>query len=225
MTYTSLKSPENRDYTYILNVAHLYGNLLNTYGDNGNILMMKYVGEKLGAKMTFDIVSVGDDFDKELYDIVFFGGGQDYEQSIVAKDLPSKRDAIDQYIQDNKVILAICGGFQLLGQYYIQANGVRIDGIGVMGHYTLNQENNRYIGDIKIHNEEFNETYYGFENHQGRTFLAEDSRNANLAYRLVTTALRNKYGQDIQLPSYDDILSSEIAEEYADTKSKAEFEK
>ena len=51
------------------------------------------------------------------------------------------------------------------------------------------------------------------------------SRNANLAYRLVTTALRNKYGQDIELPSYDDILSSEIAEEYADTKSKAEFEK
>ena len=176
MTYTSLKSPENRDYTYILNVAHLYGNLLNTYGDNGNILMMKYVGEKLGAKMTFDIVSVGDDFDKELYDIVFFGGGQDYEQSIVAKDLPSKRDAIDQYIQDNKVILAICGGFQLLGQYYIQANGVRIDGIGVMGHYTLNQENNRYIGDIKIHNEEFNETYYGFENHQGRTFLSDDQK-------------------------------------------------
>ena len=82
--------------------------------------------------MTFDIVSVGDDFDKELYDIVFFGGGQDYEQSIVAKDLPTKREAIGQFIQDNKVILAICGGFQLLGQYYIQANGVRIDGIGVM---------------------------------------------------------------------------------------------
>ena len=238
MTYTSLKSPENRDYTYDLNVAHLYGNLLNTYGDNGNVLMIKYVGEKLGAKMTFDIVSVGDDFDKDHYDMVFFGGGQDYEQSIVAKDLPSKRDAIDQFIQDNKVILAICGGFQLLGQYYIQANGVRIDGIGVMGHYTLNQENNRYIGDIKIHNEEFDETYYGFENHQGRTFLSDDekplgkvvhgpilSRNANLAYRLVTTALRNKYGQDISLPSYDDILSSEVAEEYADTKSKAEFEK
>ena len=126
--------------------------------------------------MTFDIVSVGDDFDKDHYDMVFFGGGQDYEQSIVAKDLPSKRDAIGQFIQDNKVILAICGGFQLLGQYYIQANGVRIDGIGVMGHYTLNQENNRYIGDIKIHNEEFDETYYGFENHQGRTFLSDDEK-------------------------------------------------
>ena len=66
MTYTSLKSPENRDYTYDLNVAHLYGNLLNTYGDNGNVLMIKYVGEKLGAKMTFDIVSVGDDFEGPL---------------------------------------------------------------------------------------------------------------------------------------------------------------
>ncbi|WP_430466304.1 type 1 glutamine amidotransferase, partial [Streptococcus mutans] len=158
--------------------------------------------------------------------------------------------------------LAICGGFQLLGQYYVQANGVRIDGIGVMGHYTLNQKDNRYIGDIKIHNDEFNETYYGFENHQGRTFLSDDekplgrviygngnnkedgsegvhyknvfgsyfhgpilSRNANLAYRLVTTALHNKYGTDIQLPRYEDILSLEVTEEYGDVKSKAEFEK
>ncbi|MDU1740589.1 MAG: glutamine amidotransferase, partial [Streptococcus lutetiensis] len=58
MTYTSLQSPANKDYQYELNVAHLYGNLMNTYGDNGNILMMKYVGEKLGAKMTFDIVGI-----------------------------------------------------------------------------------------------------------------------------------------------------------------------
>lgn len=261
MTYTSLQSPTNKDYQYELHVAHLYGNLLNTYGDNGNVLMIKYVGEQLGAKMTFDIVSIGDHFDDNHYDMVFFGGGQDYEQSIVAKDLPSKRSAIDSFIQKDKVILAICGGFQLLGQYYIQANGVRIDGIGVMGHYTLNQDNNRFIGDIKIYNEEFNETYYGFENHQGRTFLSDDekplgkvvygkgnnnedstegvhyknvygsyfhgpilSRNANLAYRLVTTALKNKYGTDINFPSYNDILSKEVAEEYGDTKSKVDFE-
>lgn len=261
MVYTSLQSPLDYDYTYELNVAHLYGNLLNTYGDNGNILMMKYVGEKLGIKMTFDIVSIDDTFDDNHYDMIFFGGGQDYEQSIVAKDLPSKRQNINRFIENNKVILAICGGFQLLGQYYVQANGVKIDGIGVMGHYTLNQDNNRFIGDIKIHNEEFNETYYGFENHQGRTFLSEDekplgkviygngnnnedgsegvhyknvygsyfhgpilSRNANLAYRLVTTALKNKYGQNLDIPSYDDILSHESPEEYGDVKSKAAFE-
>lgn len=262
MTYTSLQSPGNRDYSYELNMAHLYGNLMNTYGDNGNVLMLKYVAEKLGAKMTVDILSIGDDFDADHYDLVFFGGGQDYEQSIVAKDLPSKRESIANYINQDKVVLAICGGFQLLGQYYVQANGVRIDGIGVMGHYTLNQENNRFIGDIKIHNADFDETYYGFENHQGRTFLSDDekplgnvvygngnnkedgtegvhyknvygsyfhgpilSRNVNLAYRLVTTALKIKYGQELNLPAYQDILAKEVAEEYADVKSKAEFEK
>lgn len=91
MTYTSLQSPENQDYIYDLNIAHLYGNLMNTYGDNGNILMLKYVAEKLGARVTVDIVSINDTFEQDDYDIVFFGGGQDYEQSIVAKDLPSKK--------------------------------------------------------------------------------------------------------------------------------------
>lgn len=261
MTYTSLQSSAQKDFPYSLRIAHLYGNLMNTYGDNGNILMMKYVAEKLGAHVTVDIVSIGDDFDDTAYNLVFFGGGQDYEQSIVAKDLPQKHDAIERYIQNDGVILAICGGFQLLGQYYVQANGEKINGIGVMGHYTLNQQNNRYIGDIKIHNDEFDETYYGFENHQGRTFLSDDekplgkvvygngnnkedgvegvhyknvfgsyfhgpilSRNANLAYRLVTTALKNKYGKDIKLPSYEDILSAETPEEYSDVKSKAEFQ-
>ena len=261
MTYTSLQSPDQENYHYELRIAHLYGNLMNTYGDNGNILMLKYVAEKLGAHVTVDIVSLKDRFDPDAYDIAFFGGGQDYEQTIVSEDLPDKKEDIERFIDEDGVVLAICGGFQLLGQYYIEASGKRIEGLAIMGHYTLNQENNRYIGDIKIHNEEFNETYYGFENHQGRTILAEDekplgkviygngnnkedggegvhyknvvgsyfhgpilSRNANLAYRLVTTALKKKYGQDIVLATYDDILSLEKAEEYTDVKSKAELE-
>ena len=261
MVYTSLTSPENRDYTYDLKIAHLYGNLMITYGDNGNILMLKYVAEKLVARVQIDIVSLEDEFDKDYYDLVFFGGGQDYEQTIVARDLPAKKDSLEEFINHDGVVLAICGGFQLLGQYYIEASGRRIEGLGIMGHYTLNQKNNRYIGDIKIHNDEFDETYYGFENHQGRTFLSEDekplgriiygngnnkedqsegvhyknvfgsyfhgpilSRNANLAYRLVTTALKNKYGQDIPLANYEDILAQEVPEEYGDVKSKADFE-
>ena len=260
MVYTSLTSPENRDYTYDLKIAHLYGNLMNTYGDNGNILMLKYVAEKLGARVQIDIVSLEDEFDKDYYDLAFFGGGQDYEQTIVARDLPAKKDSLEEFINHDGVVLAICGGFQLLGQYYIEASGRRIEGLGIMRHYTLNQKNNRYIGDIKIYNDEFDETYYGFENHQGRTFLSEDekplgriiygngnnkkdqsegvhyknvfgsyfhgpilSRNANLAYRLVTTALKNKYGQDIPLANYEDILAQEVPEEYGDVKSKAEF--
>ena len=77
MAYISLKSNlENPKYS--LNVAHLYGDLMNTYGDNGNILMLKYVGEKLGAEMTFNIVSLGDTFAKEDYDLVFWGGGVEF---------------------------------------------------------------------------------------------------------------------------------------------------
>ena len=182
------------------------------------------------------------------------------QTAIQLEQILREKESIDNYIQNDGVVLAICGGFQLLGQYYVEASGKRIEGLGVMGHYTLNQTNNRFIGDIKIHNEEFDETYYGFENHQGRTFLSDDqkplgqviygngnneekvgegvhyknvfgsyfhgpilSRNANLAYRLVTTALKKKYGQDIQLPAYEDILGQEIAEEYSDVKSKADF--
>ncbi|MGT2932856.1 lipid II isoglutaminyl synthase subunit GatD [Streptococcus catagoni] len=262
MTYTSLQSPDPINYQFDIRIAHLYGNLMNTYGDNGNVLMLKYVAEKLGAHVTVDILSIDDHLDADAYDIIFFGGGQDYEQTIVARDLANKKEAIDTYIKKDKVILAICGGFQLLGQYYIQANGEKINGIGVMGHYTLNQDNNRYIGDIKIYNEEFNETYYGFENHQGRTFLSDDekplgkviygngnnnedqtegvhyknvfgsyfhgpilSRNVNLTYRLVTTALKNKYGPTVKLANYDTILGNEVSQEYADVKSKAECER
>ncbi|KXT77376.1 putative amidotransferase [Streptococcus sp. DD10] len=261
MVYTSLESPKDTNHSYQLNIAHLYGNLMNTYGDNGNILMLKYVAEKLGCAVKIDIVSLNDPFDANYYNIVFFGGGQDYEQSIVAKDLPFKKEELGKYIEKNGVLLAICGGFQLLGQYYIESSGRRIEGLGLMGHYTLNQEKNRYIGDIKIHNSEFNETYYGFENHQGRTFLSDKekplgqvvygngnnkedgsegvhyknvfgsyfhgpilSRNAKLAYRLVTTALKNKYGQELRLPDFDAILEQENSEEVTDIKGKIDFQ-
>lgn len=259
MVYTSLQStPQERPYT--LRIAHLYGDLMNTYGDNGNVLMLKYVAEKLGASVTVDIVSLEDDFDPDAYQIVFFGGGQDYEQFILSSDLPRKKETLARYIENNGVLLAICGGYQFLGQYYIDSSGRKIQGLGIMDHYTLNQENNRYIGDIKIYNERFDETYYGFENHQGRTFLSDNqeplgkvvygngnnqedggeglhyknvfgsyfhgpilSRNPHLAYRLVATALKKHYGVSIELPAYEDVLGIEVAEEYADTKSKAEF--
>ena len=127
MTYTSLESSDQAQYPYSLRIAHLYGNLMNTYGDNGNILMLKYVAEKLGAHVTVDIVSLKDRFDPDAYDIAFFGGGQDYEQTIVSEDLPDKKEDLARFIDEDGVVLAICGGFQLLGQYYIEllANALR----------------------------------------------------------------------------------------------------
>lgn len=257
MVFQTLKSNENYAFEYQLNICHLYGNLLNTYGDNGNILMLKYVGEKMNAAIKVEIVSLNDKFDDKKYDIVFFGGGQDYEQYIVSKDLPNNKESITKYIDNNGVLLAVCGGFQLLGEYYIEANGRKINGISAMPHYTVNQKDNRFIGDIEIHNEEFNETYYGFENHQGKTYLGEGekplgkviygqgnnnedgtegvhyknvfgtyfhgpilSRNARLAYRLIKTALINKYGKQVELPEFENILAEEISESVQDKKRK-----
>lgn len=156
-----------------LNVCHLYGDLLNTYGDNGNLLMLKHRAKKRGVQFNIEIVSLNDPFDANKYDLVFFGGGQDFEQRIVSKDIQAKKEAITEYIENDGVTVGICGGFQLLGHYYVDAAGNRINGIGALNHYTLNQDNNRFIGDIVIKNDEFGETYKGFENHNGRTFLGE----------------------------------------------------
>ena len=162
--------------TYTINVCHLYGNLLNTYGDNGNLLILAYYAKQLGIEFNTEIISIHEEFQADKYDFVFFGGGQDYEQVIVSKDIVSKKENLTNYIENDGVMLAICGGFQLLGEYYIGANGEKINGIYALPHYTLSQENNRFIGDIEIHNEEFNETYYGFENHNGMTFLGESEK-------------------------------------------------
>ncbi|MER2175294.1 MAG: type 1 glutamine amidotransferase [Carnobacterium sp.] len=156
-----------------LNVCHLYGDLLNTYGDNGNLLMLKHRAKKRGVQFNIEIVSLNDPFDADKYDLVFFGGGQDFEQRIVSKDIQAKKEAITEYIENDGVTVGICGGFQLLGHYYVDAAGNRINGIGALNHYTLNQDDNRFIGDIVIKNDEFGETYKGFENHNGRTFLGE----------------------------------------------------
>lgn len=160
----------------VLKLAHLYGNLLNTYGDNGNILMLKYVAKKMNIDLQTEIVSIHEPFEPEKFDLVFFGGGQDYEQKIVSEDIQSKKDSLTTYIENNGVMLAICGGYQLLGHYYIGAQGEQIEGISALDHYTLSQDNNRFIGDVKIFNEEFDETYEGFENHNGRTFLGKGER-------------------------------------------------
>lgn len=71
----------------VLRICHLYGNLMNTYGDNGNLLMLQYYGQQAGLTVQTTLVSIGDEFNAEDFDLVFFGGGQDYEQKIVSQDI------------------------------------------------------------------------------------------------------------------------------------------
>lgn len=159
-----------------LRICHLYGNLMNTYGDNGNLLMLQHRAKKLGYEVETTLISLEEDFNPEEFDIVMFGGGQDYEQTVVAKDLHNKKDALIQYIEDDGVVVAICGGFQLLGRYYVNASGERLNGISAIDVCTNGQFPNRLIGDVEIVNEEFGETYLGYENHIGRTYLGKNMK-------------------------------------------------
>lgn len=159
-----------------LRICHLYGNLMNTYGDNGNLLMLQHRAKKLGYEVETTLISLEEDFNAEDFDIVMFGGGQDYEQTVVAKDLQNKKDALIQYIEDGGVVVAICGGFQLLGRYYVNASGERLNGISAIDVCTNGQFPNRLIGDVEIINEEFGETYLGYENHIGRTYLGKNMK-------------------------------------------------
>ena len=161
---------------YSLDVAHLYGDLLNTYGDNGNLLALKYYAKKMDTELNIKIVSIDDNFNPQDWDIVFFGGGQDYEQVIVSRDIQHKKDNLTKYIENGGPMLAICGGYQLLGHYYIGADGEKIPGIGALDHYTLSQDNNRFIGDIEIKDPKTGDIYHGFENHNGRTFLGKGEK-------------------------------------------------
>ncbi|SHH26502.1 type 1 glutamine amidotransferase [Clostridium grantii] len=222
-----------------LNICHMYPDLLNVYGDIGNILILKYRAEKRGIKTNIINISVNDRFKKDDYDIVFFGGGQDYEQSIVSDDLSRyKGREIKKYIENGKVFLSICGGYQLLGNYYETSTGKKIKGLAALDIYTKAGEK-RFIGNTVIFNDEYKETYVGFENHSGRTYIGnlqplgkvlagygnngEDgyegciykntfctyfhgsllSKNPELADRLLSLALKNKFG-NVSLPPLND---------------------
>ena len=161
---------------YHLNLAHLYGDLLNTYSDVGNIIALRYYAKQMDADIAVKVISIDDEFNPDEFDIALFGGGQDYEQLVVSKDLPNKQAGIAKFINDGKPMLAICGGYQLLGHYYVGANGEKIPGLGVLDHYTLSQDHNRFIGDITIKNEETGQEYHGFENHNGKTYLGKGER-------------------------------------------------
>lgn len=155
-----------------LNICHLYPDLLNVYGDVGNILILKDRLIKRGISVNVHNISVKDDFNADVFDIVLLGGGQDNEQTIVSADLMKKKDEIKRYIENNKVMLNICGGYQLLGRYYIGANGEKIDGLSLLDIRT-EMGKDRFIGNVVSKDYETQEYLIGFENHSGRTILGD----------------------------------------------------
>ncbi|NLD47432.1 MAG: glutamine amidotransferase, partial [Clostridiaceae bacterium] len=118
---------------YEINICHLYPDLLNLYGDRGNIIALNKRCEWRGISVNVSNISLGERFDAENYDIIFLGGGQDYEQEIIQDDLlKEKGNEIKNAILNNKVFLAICGGYQLLGNYYKTWDGKEIEFLGAL---------------------------------------------------------------------------------------------
>lgn len=161
---------------YELKICHLYPDLLNLYGDRGNIIALEKRAIWRQIEVSLQRVSLGDEFLYQDYDIIFLGGGQDYEQEIIQEDLIIKKGAsIKEAVESNKVFLCICGGYQLMGKYYKTWDGKHIEFLGALDLYTIGGKE-RMIGNLVfecdfLKNPVFDGKVVGFENHSGRTYL------------------------------------------------------
>ena len=156
-----------------LKIAHLYPDLLNLYGDSGNILCLEKRMKWRGIDCRIYRLDSAKLLRDNDYDIVFIGGGQDFEQSLILKDLGSGADVlIRNEIENGTVLLAICGGFQLLGRYYETYKGERMNFTGILDFYTVGGEK-RLIGNYAFKTAD-KMKIIGFENHSGRTYLSNN---------------------------------------------------
>ena len=119
----------------ILTIGWMYHDIMNLYGDKGNIMVLKKRCEDRGIDVRISYCDIGDDVDLSAMDLVFFGGGADKEQSSLMRDLLSRKENIQKALDAGVMFLLICGGYQLFGQYYIDANGNRIDALGIFDFF------------------------------------------------------------------------------------------
>ncbi len=157
-----------------IRVAHLYPETLNIYADRGNIAVLERRAAWRGIGFDHVPVGIGDAIPQDA-NLVYVGGGQDREQALVAGDLVGKREMLADAVAGGAALLAVCGGYQLLGRFYRDRNGCELPGVGLLPHFTVAGER-RMIGDILLRCEldpGEQRTLAGFENHAGRTFLDE----------------------------------------------------
>lgn len=154
-----------------LNLFHMYPEQLNLYGDTGNIQCLVNRCKQRNIKVNLYKFSKEEKYDLSIGDIFFIGGGSDYSQEIVYNDFLKYKDTFKEIIEDNKVLLAVCGGYQLLGKEYITKEGNALPGLNIFD-YTSVHGNNRIIGNIVLETTLpiTPKTVVGFENHGGRTY-------------------------------------------------------
>lgn len=163
-----------------LTIGHLYPDLLNLYGDRGNIQCMMKRSIWRGIEAETIAFSMGDSIDFSKLDIVLLGGGSDREQRIVCSKLSSIRDDFRSYVEDGGSVIAVCGGYQLLGHYYKTEEGT-LEGLSLVDLYT-EQGSPRLIDNIVLENPDFSLPSVGFENHGGRTYIGNNKPFGKVLY-------------------------------------------
>jgi lipid II isoglutaminyl synthase (glutamine-hydrolysing) len=152
-----------------LRVGHLYPDYLNIYADRGNIAVLGSRAASRGHELEVLEIEPGGGVPDDV-DLFYIGGGQDREQALVAHDLVTKREALHDAVAGGAAVLAVCGGYQLLGRFYRDRAGVELPGIELLPLHTIAGEQ-RMIGDVLLDCEWAGETLAGFENHAGHTQL------------------------------------------------------
>ena len=155
-----------------ITIGHLFPDLLNLYGDRGNIQCLLQRLRWRGIEAEVKTFSIDDEIDFSALDIVLLGGGSDREQMLVCNRLKEIKAEFKAYVEDMGVVIAICGGYQLLGKYYETDEG-KIDGLDIVDMYTV-QEKGRLINNIFIKSDLFEMPIVGFENHGGRTYINDN---------------------------------------------------
>ena len=161
-----------------LRVLALYPDQMNIYADRGNIIFLRRRCEWRGIGFSYTAAGPGERFDPAEHDLIYIGGGQDRDQVQVAADMvETKRDALAEAVEDRAVVLAVCGGYQLLGHGY-QLGDSRIAGLGLADLETVREPGPRLIGNVTIEVDIGSgpQLVAGFENHGGRTYLGESAQ-------------------------------------------------
>lgn len=156
-----------------IRVGHLYPDYLNIYADRGNIAVLACRAEWRGHRLEVRALTVHDEIHPGEHDLLYVGGGQDREQALIAPDFAAKAGGLRAAIDAGTAVLAVCGGYQLLGRFYRDAHGAQLPGAGVLPLQTVAGDR-RMIGDVLLECElepGRRETLVGFENHAGRTHL------------------------------------------------------
>lgn len=163
-----------------ITIGHLYPDLLNLYGDRGNIQCLMKRCQWRGIEAETRVFELNDKIDFSKLDIVLLGGGSDREQMLVCKKLREIKAQFKEYVEQNGVVIAICGGYQLLGRYYNTDQG-KIEGLELVDMYT-EQGEGRLINNIVLESELFTMPIVGFENHGGRTYINENKPLGKVLY-------------------------------------------